>query len=208
MAGNLAVSLIEILAYLIPGGLVLGTAVYLYAPALEDRLSSGALKQLVFISLSYIVGHLLTLFSILFAKLRSGVNLICGVRQREKRIPYYSYLRAKLQSFFGLSLDKDEEYYFALRLVTEYQPRASQTIDRLYALTLFARNASLAFWVIACLCVQASWIAVIAFVVLGALFFLRYIQLESAAANTVLRAAYVYLCSKDNNGKDVDAGNA
>jgi hypothetical protein len=145
---------------------------------------------------SYIIGHLLTQLSLVLAYARMGLKWFRLLKKREQRLSFHKELQEKLTAIFGSSITKQDSYYYALRLVTEHQQRTGQTIDRLYALTLFSRNTSVAFFIIATSLInqQIGWAVV--FVIASFLFFIRYIQLEKSNSDTVLRAAYVYLCTK------------
>jgi hypothetical protein len=201
MSGNFTVGLLEILAYLVPGAFTLGALLYIRFPELVTRDLDKVGVQLAFIVCSYIVGHLLTFLSVHYFRVRSLLKWIFKGKTREKRVSYYEDLRKQLYITFGSEITKDDEYYFCLRLVTENQPHSSQTIDRLYAMTLFSRNTSLAFLITAYLSVGRNASSAIVFAILAILFFFRYVQLEATTANTVFRAAYVYFCSKEKQKK-------
>jgi len=199
MAGNFTVSLLEILAYLIPGGIMLSAIIHFRFPELIDRVLSGIGSQIAFVACSYVVGHLLTFASTPLVRVRVYMRRLGRVKPRKVRMPFYEDLQTKLQSLFGANLSMRDDYHFALRLVTDNQPQSSLTIDRLYAMTLFSRNTSLAFLLIGCLFWNRSISTSLGCGVLAVLFFLRYIQLEATALHTVFRAAYVYLCSKEES---------
>ena len=193
---SFTIGLLELFAYLLPGGLVLSTIVYLSNPPWIDRILSSTPHQMAFLVGSYIIGHLLTQLSLVLAYARMGLKWFRLLKKREQRLSFHKELQEKLTAIFGSSITKQDSYYYALRLVTEHQQRTGQTIDRLYALTLFSRNTSVAFFIIATSLInqQIGWAVV--FVIASFLFFIRYIQLEKSNSDTVLRAAYVYLCTK------------
>lgn len=201
MTGNFTIGLLEILAYLVPGGLALAVILHLRFPELANQAVSGIGYQIAFLACSYVMGHLLTFASVPLIRVRAILKWLVRGRPREKRISFYCDLQQRLRSVYGSNITRDDEYYFALRLVTENQPHSSQTIDRLYAMTLFSRNISLALLLIATLFLDRGVIVALSFLVIAALFFLRYTQLESTTANTVFRAAYVYLCSGEEQRK-------
>lgn len=194
---NLTVGLLEVFAYLLPGGFVLATIFYLSTPTLIDKVLTSTPLQLVFVVSSYVIGHLLTQISILLAYGRMGLKWIGVSKRREERLSFYKELQGKLKAIFGTGMTKEDSYYFSLRLVTEHQPRTGQTIDRLYALTLFSRNTSVAFFIIAMALIGKHIGISILLLITSFLFFIRYIQLEKSNSDTVLRAAYVYLCTKE-----------
>lgn len=196
MVGNFTVSLLEILAYLVPGGITLAAILYLRFPELADRVFGGVGSQIAFIACSYVIGHLLTFLSSPFVKLRLYIKRLLRGKPREDRISFYTDFQQKLHILFSSNITRYDEYQFALRLVIENQPQTGLTVDRLYAMTLFSRNISLSFLLTSCLYLTQSVIAAAAFAAVGILFFLRYAQLEAITANTVFRAAYIHLCSK------------
>lgn len=193
---SVSVGLLELFAYLLPGGLVLATIAYLSNPAIIDRILSSTPLQLVFIVSSYLIGHLLTQISLMLAYGRMGLKLIGVSKKREERLSFHKELQEKLTTIFGSEMTKADSYYFSLRLVTEHQPRTGPTIDRLYALTLFSRNTSVAFFIIAMSLINQRIGLSALLLITSFLFFIRYVQLEKSNSDTVLRAAYVYLCTK------------
>ena len=103
-----------------------------------------------------------------------------------------------------------DPYQFSNRLITDNQSPASQVVDRLYALMLFARNITVSFFATAIIFSSKNLIASGIFAVLAILFLIRYILIEKVMADTVFRAAYVYLCSdgKQEKSKIVASKNA
>lgn len=197
MAGGFSVTLLEILAYLAPGGVTLAAILYVYFPQMVDRALRGVGEQVSFLVCSYVIGHLLTFISVALRKLSTLLKKRLRGNPREKRLPFYSDLQARLQSLLCSHITRDDEYEFSLRLVVENQPHAGQNVDRLYAMTLFSRNITLSLLLTSILFAGKGVMAVV-FFGLAVLFFLRYIQLENVTSNTVFRAAYVYLCSKES----------
>lgn len=200
MTGGFSVTLLEILAYLAPGGITLAAILYIYFPQMGGRALSGIGEQVFFLACSYVIGHLLTFISVVLRKLSTLLKKLLHRNPREKRMPFYSDLQARLKSFLCSNITRDDEYEFSLRLVIENQPHSGQTIDRLYAMTLFSRNTSLSLLLTAILFTHKDATAASLFFILSMLFFLRYIQLENITSNTVFRSAYVYLCSRKPRG--------
>lgn len=196
MQGNFTVGLLEIFAYLIPGGIALMALLYQYFPLLADRIQKDFWAQVIFLVCSYVFGHLLTVVSVVILKLREFVKKIRKPKGREERLSFYLDLRNELHKLFGPNITRTDEYLFALRLVTDNLPKSIQEIDRLYALTLFSRNIVVAFILTAAIFLITDMIIFVISVILSILFFVRYIELESATANTVFRSAYVYLRTK------------
>jgi hypothetical protein len=208
---SFTVSLLEIFAYLLPGGSVLAMIIYLLTPTLIDRLVSSPPLQVVFIVSSYVVGHLLTQISLILAYGRMGLKWIGISKKREERLSFQKELQEKLTAIFGSDMTKADSYYYSLRIVTEHQPRTGPTIDRLYALTLFSRNTSVAFFIMAMSLISTKLGISVLLIITSSLFFIRYIQLEKSNSDTVLRAAYVYLCMKGLEKEikdDADSTNA
>jgi hypothetical protein len=193
---SFTVGLLELFAYLLPGGLVLSTIVYVSNPSVINRVLSSTPLQVAFLVGSYIIGHLLTQISIILTYARMGLKWFGFLKKRDKRLSFHKELQENLTAIFGARMTKEDSYYYSLRLVTEHQQRTSQTIDRLYALTLFSRNISIAFFIIAMSLINQKIGWAVVFVIASVLFFIRYIQLEKSNSDTVLRAAYVYLCTK------------
>jgi hypothetical protein len=194
---SFTVGVLEIFAYLLPGGSVLATIIYILNPVIMDRLVSSPPLQIVFIVSSYIVGHLLTQISLILAYGRMGLKWIGVSKKREERLSFHKELQEKLMAIFGPDMTKADSYYYSLRIVTEHQPRTGPTIDRLYALTLFSRNTSVAFFIMAMSLISTKIGISVLLIITSFLFFIRYIQLEKSNSDTVLRAAYVYLCTKE-----------
>jgi len=199
---SFTVGLLEIFAYLLPGGLVLSTIMYVSNPSVMERILRNPPLQLALLGGSYILGHLLTQVSIILAYARMGLKWAGLIKKRAERLSFHEELQKQLTAIFGTAMTKEDAYYYSLRLVTEQQQRTSQTIDRLYALTLFSRNTAVAFLVIAMSLVnrQLDWSMIL--ITMSFLFFIRYVQLEQSNADTVLRAAYVYLCTTAKEGAE------
>jgi hypothetical protein len=196
------VSLLELFAYLLPGGLVLLTLLYVSSPLVIEQILSKTSLQMAFLVGSYVIGHFLTQISIILAYARMGLKWFGFIKKRDKRLSFHHELQEKLTDIFGSGMTKEDSYYYSLRLVTEHQQRTSQTIDRLYALTLFSRNTSVAFFIISVSLINQKIGWAVVFVIASFLFFIRYIQLEKSNSDTVLRAAYVYLCTKGRERED------
>ena len=194
---SFTLGLLEIFAYILPGSLALSAALYRLKPALLERAFAGIGEQALFLAAGYAAGHILTLASISVLKVRGFFRKrlrrrLAHQRSREERLSFYEDLRAELRSTFGENLQRSDEYFFSLRVVADNLPGSLQTIDRLYAITLFSRNMA-AGTVFSTLCAGGSQPLVwFAGVLLVALFFIRYIQVEQTLANTVFRSAYVY----------------
>ncbi len=209
MTGSFSVTLLEILAYLIPGGLTCAAILNAFFPKIVDRTISGLGEQISFLACSYVMGHLVTFLSVVLRKISTSIRRHLHKKTREERMPFYPELLNKLHSLLGPSITKDDEYEFSLRIVIEHQPHSGQTIDRLYAMTLFSRNTSLSLLAAGILLILKDVTAAAAILVLAVIFFLRYMQLEGTTSNTVFRAAYVYLCSeKKQEGESSKASNA
>jgi len=196
MSGSFAIGLIEILAYLFPGGLVLASVLFIYLPSLGSNTLKEATYQAAFIACSYIIGHVLTFISYPYTKLRTILRKADMFSPPEIRLPFYKHLLPKLQSLFDSDVEGDAAYHFSARLIADKKLAASQVADRYYALTLFSRNISASFIVAAILLLQDNLVVAIVSGGLAVVFLFRYIQLERIMNDTVFRAAYVYLCSR------------
>src|SRR5436305_6674790 len=115
---SFTVGLLEVFAYLLPGGSVLATIIYLSNPTIINRVVSSTPLQLVFIVSSYVVGHLLTQISIILAYGRMGLKWIGVSKKREERLSFYKELQEKLMAIFGSEMTKADSYYYYLRIVT------------------------------------------------------------------------------------------
>jgi hypothetical protein len=199
---SFTLGLLEVFAYLLPGGLVLSIIVYMSSPSAIDRLLSSTPRQLAFLVGSYILGHLLTQISMILAYARMGLKWLRVIKKRDERLSFNKELQERLIAIFGARMTREDSYYYSLRLVAEHQQRTGQTIDRLYALTLFSRNTSVAFFIMAMSLMSRAAGCAVVFGAASLLFFIRYIQLEEANSDTVLRAAYVYLCTKESGSQE------
>ncbi len=197
MSGNLTINLIEILAYLFPGGIVLAATLYVYFPELGDRTLNGTAYQIMFAACAYVIGHLLMLISYLL----TPVKRVARRKPAEKRLYFYRDLRRRLQEIFGEDISKDHIYQFSNRLITDNASPASQVVERLYALMLFSRNITVSFLATGGIFLSKSAIAAGIFGALATLFLVRYILIEKVMTATVFRAAYVYLCLEGKQAK-------
>jgi hypothetical protein len=195
MRAIFTLSLIDVLSVLLPGSVALAALLYAGAPSLAARMETELWLQLVFVACGYLAGHMLTTLSAAVIKLRQVLRAVSHPPMREQAMVFYPLLQARLQEVFGPNLSRDDEYLLALRLVTDNLPRSAQEIDRLYALTLFARNMVIAVAVAAVAAIAASPALSLALAGAALLFFVRYIQMESATSDTVFRTAYTYLCT-------------
>jgi ABC-type multidrug transport system fused ATPase/permease subunit len=197
MSGNLTINLIEILAYLFPGAIVLAGILYVHFPDLGDRTLNGPAYQIAFAACSYVTGHLLMLISYLLTLLKEPLKKVARIKSPEKRLYFYQDLRRKLQEIFGENISRGHIYQFSNRLITDNASPASQVVERLYALMLFSRNITISFIATGIIFSSKSTIAAGVLGALATLFLMRYILMEKVMTDTVFRAAYVYLCSKD-----------
>jgi hypothetical protein len=207
---SFTVGLLELFAYLLPGGLVLSIIVYVSNSSVKDQILSSTPLQVAFLVGSYIIGHFLTQISIILAYGRMGLKWLGFIKKRDQRLSFDKELQEKLSAIFGSGMTRNDSYFYSLRLVTEHQQRTSQTIDRLYALTLFSRNTSVAFFIIAMSLINQKFGWAVVFIGASISFFIRYIQLEKLNSDTVLRAAYVHLCTKEierENNYSTDSAN-
>ena len=210
MSGNLTISLIEILAYLFPGGIVLAAVLNVYFPELEDRTLNSGSYQLAFAVCSYIVGHLLMLFSYLLVFVQKPLKKVARIKPPAERLYFYRNFRQRLGELFGEEIAPGHTYQFANRLITDNRLPANQVIDRLYAMMLFSRNITISFIVTSLIFSTKSGPAALVLGGLALAFLARYIQMELVITNTVFRAAYVYLSTKGKLEKStaVESDNA
>jgi len=202
MQGSFTISLIEIFAYLFPGCVVLAVLIYRFLPAVEvDNLLQQVWFLVVFLALGYILGHILTTLSVYVLKLRMFIiKKVLKQKSRQERHSFYPKLRESLRDLFGSSLSPEDEYLISLRLVTENMPNSAQEINRLYTLTLFSRNLVVAFLIASLLFITSNIAYSVISLVLSVLLLVRYIQLEAATGNTVVRSAHMFLCMKQGDG--------
>ena len=197
MNGNFVVGLIEMFAYLLPGSIALAAILIRYYPAQIEQMSNETWFQLVFIIGSFISGHILTLISVVLVKVRVFLSRkVFKQKYRHERLSFYSKLETELNQRFGKSMSYSDRYWYSLRLVTEFMPQSTVEINRLYALTLFSRNLVFAFLVGSILFLVDNWLIFSIGLALSIIFIIRYSQLETATGDTVLRAAYVFLCMR------------
>jgi|ERR1041385_1635448 hypothetical protein len=145
MSENLTISLIEILAYLFPGGIVLAAILNVYFPEVGDRTLNNGAYQIAFAVCSYITGHLLMLFSYLLVFVQKPLKKLARIKPPAERLYFYRNFRRRLGELFGEDISAGHTYQFANRLITDNRLPASQVIDRLYAMVLFSRNITISF---------------------------------------------------------------
>jgi hypothetical protein len=216
MSGSFTIGLIEVLAYLFPGGLVLASILYGHDSDLGRRTLTETSYQVLFIACAYITGHLITLFSFVLVKLRALLKKVVKAKTIEEELFFYEPLLKRLHMLFGMRAadntkgkrekERDQAYLFSSRLITDNSLPASQVVDRLYALTVFSRNTSFAFGVAAVLLVTRYGDVAAGCGILAACFFLRYAQMERNLTHTVFRAAYVYLSTKRQSEEQKPSG--
>ncbi|MCP4546675.1 MAG: hypothetical protein GY835_09460 [bacterium] len=191
MKGSFNVGLLEIFAYLLPGGFILVLSLFRVRPQLlQEEVSAGMI--IAGLAASYIIGHVLTHVSLVVMGLRMLIQKRKAGTSREERYSFYPELQKYLMNSFGEDLSRGEEYRFCLRLVAERMPTSNQTIDRFYALTLFSRNLVVALVAAALLFSISNWIVSIISLAGAMIFFQRYVDLDKATASTVFRSAFVF----------------
>jgi hypothetical protein len=210
MSGSFTISLLEIIAYLFPGGLLLAAILYVFLPDLGRKTLEEAVYQIIFVACSYIAGHLLMLASYALSWLRERLRksvrgklliLLTGAGPIEQHLFFYENLREKLKALFcGDFIRNDDVYHFSYRLITDKKLPTSQLVDRLYALMLFSRNIAVSFIVTAVIFSFLSPIVGGGLFFLAAVFFIRFVYIEKVMVDTVVRSAYLYLCS--SGGKE------
>jgi uncharacterized membrane protein len=206
MQGSISISLIELFAYLFPGSVTVAALIYRFIPIGDiDEMAQRVWVVVVFVTVGYVIGHLLTLLSVYVLKLRMFIiKKILKQKSRQERLSFYSELSKSLHLMFGANISPEDEYLLSLRLIGEYMPNSIRDVDRLYALTLFSRNLVLTFFIIALLFIGNWVISAIAWI-LSALFLVRYSQLEASTGNTVARSAYVLLCMNKDSKKAISS---
>ena len=74
MTGSFSVTLLEILAYLIPGGLTCAAILNAFFPKIVDRTISGLGEQISFLACSYVMGNLVTFISVVLRKISTSAR--------------------------------------------------------------------------------------------------------------------------------------
>jgi hypothetical protein len=196
MKGNFAVGLLEIVAYLIPGSVSLFFTTQRFEITFIEVNNKTGMSAIIFLVASYTIGHMLTQLSGILVKVRSKWQKFNNRRPCEQRLEFYPRLLIELENMFGYKMKKSEQYLFCLRLIADNMVVSNQSIDRLYALTLFCRNMIVSFLLILILYSSSDLRITVLSLLALVLFFSRYLALEESTANTVLRSAYIYLLNK------------
>lgn len=147
MQGSISLSLTEIFTYLFPGCVTLAAIVYRFISVETiDKFAERIWVIVAFLSAGYVLGHLLTMFSVYVLKLRMFIGKkILKQKIRQEQLSFYPELRKALSQKFGSKISAQDEYLLSLRLIGEYMPNSTKDVDRLYALTLFSRNLVVTF---------------------------------------------------------------
>ncbi len=200
---SFTVGLLEVIGYLVPGGATLACALWLLPSAALrfEAASAGAGRTVVFLLAAYVTGHVLTALS------RSLTWARVKIRGHgARRWTFWPTLRARLHAAYGADLGAAEEYHLSRQLVAERSTTLSDRIDRLFAVTLFCRNAAVALLVCAVFAgVARDLLALAVFALLAALFAFQHARFERTQEATVFRAAFVLLAGPAHqppNGRD------
>lgn len=198
MKSSFNLGVLEIFAYLAPGLIV--TYSFIHNNIGGESFSTISIgNEVTFILIAgYIVGHLLTIGSQPMIWLRGFLKAISNSKKRPERYEFYSDLLKLLEEFIGYRPSKSDQYLFSLRLVAEYCEESNRTIDRLFALTLFSRNAVVAFLLASIFWLPDYYYISLGCISISVLFFLRYVHFERDVEGTVFRSAFLWLKSNQN----------
>ena len=105
---SFTIGLLELFAYVLPGGLVLLALVYVSNPSVIDQILSRSSLQVAFVVGSYIIGHLLTQISIILTYARMGLKWSGFLKKRDKRLSFHKELQEKLTTIFGSTMTKND----------------------------------------------------------------------------------------------------
>jgi hypothetical protein len=188
---SFTVGLLELLGYLVPGATVVGVAVLVLSGLTGGSAGGGdPTSQLIIYGIaSYVTGHALTVMSRSLTWLR-----IKTMGHRARRYAFFPRLKHLLEERFGGSVGPAEEYHLCRVLVIETCPRSNERIERYFALTLLARNLTVAFVLLLLFVAWAGYYAWAGVFAAGAgLFAYQHFQFEGTLERAVFRTAFVAL---------------
>lgn len=193
MQGNFGVSILELIAYLVPGGIALNVIIWRF-PKLLSFHSESLPTQLLMLAAAYVLGHIIAAGSEPLVRLRQLLQRLIRRPRRAARYSFYDELRRLLSGRFTFPLRRSAEFGLCLRVVEQTAQSSIAAIERLRALTLFARNMCVCFTGVALGAVLSHYMLASCVCLFGALaLFVRYLRFEEAMASLVFESAYVAL---------------
>ncbi len=200
MQGSFSLGLIEILVSLFPGCILLFSIMYRFTSLPFDWITKNPWIIGAFLIVGFIIGQLLVTLSSFLVNVRIFViKKIFKQKRIGDRYPFSTELRELLEKYYRIKLSSSDEYPFSLRLTHEYMPKSSAEADRLYAITMLARNLVFVFLAISIIYIDSNWAITIASFILSILFFIRYVDVEAVTGEIVSRSAFTYLVTLKAN---------
>lgn len=193
MQGSFGVSVLELIAYLVPGGIALNAILWRFPKTIPFR-SQNLPEQLLLLATAYVLGHIIAAGSEPLVRLRQLLQRLIRRPRRAGCYAFYDELRQLLSARFAFPLRRSAEFGLCLRILEQNAQSSIAAVERLRALTLFARNM--------CVCligvavgaaishyILASWVCLFGSFAL----FVRYLRFEEAMSTLVFESAYVAL---------------
>ncbi|MGA1839060.1 MAG: hypothetical protein ACMUIU_00400 [bacterium] len=214
---DFSLSLLDFFTYLFPGALIIMCFLLNDFSLITKWQMSEIDKYIMIFILSYLIGHLLTLVSSLIpkgfdcfrGKQKQGLFNETVISNKPKRghknhkrfSDEIKSLKEGIKVYFQDVLDYTGEdrqiLELSRQLVLDHSPSGKEYINRLYTMSLFARNM-----VVACLVLSIFFsyqkqyhnsIFVIISLTTSILFLLRYRRLSISMENAIYRAAFLFL---------------
>jgi hypothetical protein len=193
MQGSFGVSVLELIAYLVPGGIALNVLLWRFPNAASFH-SANLSEQLFLVAVAYVLGHIVAAGSEPLVKIRQMLQRITRRPQRGERYAFYDELRQLLSARFASQLTRNAEFGLCLRILEHSAQSSIVAVERLRALTLFARNMCVCFFGVAIVAAMSHSITTSVVCLFGVLaLFARYVRFEEATSTLVFESAYVAL---------------
>jgi hypothetical protein len=188
---SFTVGLLELLGYIVPGATVVAVAMLVVSGRTGGFAGGGdQTTQLIACGIaSYVIGHALTVMSRSLTWLQRKT-----MGHRARTSSFFPRLKHLLEQRFGGSVGPAEQYHLCRVLVIEACPRSNERIERYFALTLLARNLTVAFVLLLLFMMWAGyyvWAGV--FAVGAGLFAYQHFQFDGTLERAVFRTAFVAL---------------
>lgn len=193
MKNSLQKGLFEIFYYLIPGAILIHIALHYQLFALPfggDTFDSNSLMAVISY---YIAGQLLSILTKFIDLLHAGLKQVFKLKEAHELISFYAPLKATIAKTFITAPSEEDVYQFCMRVATEKCENSTSTIDRLLAMSLFAKNmtmTSLACGLFASLSGDTPLLILFALCFLT--FLCKYYELKRDTKITVYRTAFVF----------------
>lgn len=198
MKPEFSLTLLDVFTYLFPGALTVMPFFLFNTAYIQQWKLSEFDKYLLFFVLSYVVGHLLTLISSIIPRIFRTTKSIFKVEPSKGRKLLKEKLAGEFQEFFNYTVEPRQLLGLCRQLVLDHSSSASEFIQRLYTMSLFARNmAIVGLFYSLYFSLSQKGFALIS-IIISILFILRYWRLNLSIENAIYRSAFIYFKLQNN----------